>query len=231
MRAEYVERISSIVESMGLDVGDRLPGERILAERMGCSRNTVREALLSLAAEGRLDIRGRSGCYLSAPTVAQGWESLRNAPETAGSAHEALLLVGPVIAALAAPHCTPEKGLQFRAITSRLGRMLVNGETANTILEYLRFFKVLAGMAGNPYFELLMRELGASRDFSTTSNEMGSTQIENFFALHVAMLQALQKKDARQSSMLAERCLDAFSALLGRPGRRETIGADTREGT
>lgn len=226
MRAEYVDQIASIVESLGLSIGDRLPGERILAERMGCSRNTVREALLSLAAQGRLEIRGRSGSYLSSPGEAEGWETLRDSAEAAPAAHETLLLLGPLTAALAAPRCTPEKDERLRSITARLGRMLVNGETASTVSEYLRFFKVLADIAANPFLQLLMRELGFSQALSTCGGEMGKAEMETFFALHVNLLQALQERDAKHCAVLAERCLDAFSALLGRPNRAELFDED-----
>ena len=43
----------------------RLPSERELAERYGVSRNTVREAIQQLGARGLVQIRPRSGVFVS----------------------------------------------------------------------------------------------------------------------------------------------------------------------
>ena len=46
---------------------ERLPSERLLAERNGVSRGTVRDALQKLESEGLLEIRPGSGAYISMP--------------------------------------------------------------------------------------------------------------------------------------------------------------------
>jgi DNA-binding FadR family transcriptional regulator len=48
-------------------VGDRLPTERELADQLGISRPTVREALIALEVEGRIRIRVGSGIYVTEP--------------------------------------------------------------------------------------------------------------------------------------------------------------------
>ncbi|MGF1544451.1 MAG: FadR/GntR family transcriptional regulator [Parvularculaceae bacterium] len=49
--------------------GDRLPGERELASRLGGSRPTVREAIIALEIGGVVDVRNGSGVYVKNPTV------------------------------------------------------------------------------------------------------------------------------------------------------------------
>jgi GntR family transcriptional repressor for pyruvate dehydrogenase complex len=58
---QLLERISK------LPYGSRLPTVQQLAEAMGVSRLTVREALRGLAALGMVDIRHGSGTYVAAP--------------------------------------------------------------------------------------------------------------------------------------------------------------------
>ncbi|GAA4226242.1 GntR family transcriptional regulator [Actinomadura meridiana] len=54
----------------GLDVGDALPSERRLAEDLGVSRPTLRQAIDGLVAEGLLDRRHGSGTYVAEPRIA-----------------------------------------------------------------------------------------------------------------------------------------------------------------
>ncbi|MFG2001836.1 GntR family transcriptional regulator [Spirillospora sp. NPDC048911] len=54
----------------GLDVGDALPPERRLAERLGVSRPTLRAAIDDLVADGLLDRRHGSGTYVAEPRIA-----------------------------------------------------------------------------------------------------------------------------------------------------------------
>ncbi|MFD0691044.1 GntR family transcriptional regulator [Actinomadura fibrosa] len=53
-----------------LDVGDALPSERRLAEELGVSRPTLRQAIDGLVAEGLLDRRHGSGTYVAEPRIA-----------------------------------------------------------------------------------------------------------------------------------------------------------------
>lgn len=54
----------------GLDAGDALPPERRLAEELGVSRPTLRQAVDGLVAEGRLERRHGSGTYVAEPRIA-----------------------------------------------------------------------------------------------------------------------------------------------------------------
>ncbi len=71
-----VPRQYAIIQALAaqLDAGawgpdQRLPVERELAERFGCTRITVREALQQLEAEGRIYRENRRGWFVSPPRV------------------------------------------------------------------------------------------------------------------------------------------------------------------
>ena len=53
----------------------RLPSERRLATLLGCSRNTIREALARLRERGLIDVRSRSGAYERPPESGSGTRS------------------------------------------------------------------------------------------------------------------------------------------------------------
>lgn len=61
LRAEIMER--------RLREGDRLPSEKVLAERFGVNRHTARQAIASLADEGFVEARRGSGTFVTGETV------------------------------------------------------------------------------------------------------------------------------------------------------------------
>jgi GntR family transcriptional repressor for pyruvate dehydrogenase complex len=59
---ETVERLGTAIRAGILPAGSRLPSERTLAERLGISRSTLRQALTALVQSGHLiALRGRGG--------------------------------------------------------------------------------------------------------------------------------------------------------------------------
>jgi GntR family transcriptional repressor for pyruvate dehydrogenase complex len=59
------DRIVDLIRSHELPPGSRLPAERELATRLEVSRPTLREALRSLQAQGRVEIRHGSGVFVA----------------------------------------------------------------------------------------------------------------------------------------------------------------------
>lgn len=62
---EAIERIKSMIVSGELHPGDRLPKEADLAERLGLSRNSLREAVRALSLIRVLDVRQGDGTYVT----------------------------------------------------------------------------------------------------------------------------------------------------------------------
>jgi DNA-binding FadR family transcriptional regulator len=62
---QVADQMRSLIERGTFAPGEKLPGERELAELLAVSRPTVREALIVLEVEGRVQIRMGSGVYVS----------------------------------------------------------------------------------------------------------------------------------------------------------------------
>jgi GntR family transcriptional regulator, transcriptional repressor for pyruvate dehydrogenase complex len=62
---EAIDRIKEMIVSGELRPGDRLPREADLAERLGLSRNSLREAVRALALIQVLDVRQGDGTYVT----------------------------------------------------------------------------------------------------------------------------------------------------------------------
>src|ERR1700704_1363935 len=62
---EAIERIKKMIVSGELKPGDRLPKEADLAERLGLSRNSLREAVKALSLIRVLDVKQGDGTYVT----------------------------------------------------------------------------------------------------------------------------------------------------------------------
>lgn len=59
-----VDSLRAYIVEAGLSVGDRLPSERELAERLGVSRASVRQAIVALEVQGIVEVRHGEGAFL-----------------------------------------------------------------------------------------------------------------------------------------------------------------------
>lgn len=101
-------RLRTEIAAGRLDPGARLD-EQEMAERHGCSRTPVREALRLLAAEGLVELRGRQGAAVRALDLPQLIEMFQVMAELEG-----------LCARLAARRATPAQHAGLRAIHGRL---------------------------------------------------------------------------------------------------------------
>jgi len=62
---EAIDKIKEMIVSGGLKPGDRLPKEADLADRLGLSRNSLREAVKALSLIHVLDVRQGDGTYVT----------------------------------------------------------------------------------------------------------------------------------------------------------------------
>ena len=70
LQAQIRETLVSAVLSGQLSEGDPIPSTRAMAQRLHVSRNTVMLAYQSLAADGFLESRERSGFYVTEAATA-----------------------------------------------------------------------------------------------------------------------------------------------------------------
>lgn len=80
---QIADQLRTLIAKGEFPAGGRLPAERDLAKQLGVSRPSVREALIALEVEGRVEIRTGSGIYVldrsrraSATIAATDWGPL-----------------------------------------------------------------------------------------------------------------------------------------------------------
>lgn len=62
---KVAEQLSKLVHDGTIKPGERFPAERDLAEKLGVSRPTIREAMIALELSGIIEIRTGSGIYVT----------------------------------------------------------------------------------------------------------------------------------------------------------------------
>src|SRR3954449_12493617 len=62
---QIADQLTMLITSGEFRKGERLPSERDLAVQLGVSRPSVREALIALEVEGKVDVRVGSGIYVA----------------------------------------------------------------------------------------------------------------------------------------------------------------------
>jgi DNA-binding FadR family transcriptional regulator len=154
-------QIRALLASRKLVASDRLPSERDLAEQFGVSRNSVRQALRSLADSGLLEMR--KGAQGGAFVREDGGEAVRSVLTdlyslgTIQAAHltEVRVLIGVEIVRLACERGTDE---EIEALAANVAQALQAAREKNYPLRTsinLEFYRMLARMTRNPLLEIL----------------------------------------------------------------------------
>ena len=170
---QVADRIRAVIHEGRFEVGARLPPERELALQLGVSRPSLREALIALEIDGRVEIRMGSGVYVCAPPVAaeRSTPALGESPTELMQARAAL--EGAVIT-LAAARVTRqglERVAESLAAMKRehaRGRMPVDADR--------RFHMGIAEMCGNSVLVRMVGELFDGRHSPISSRMSGRAE-------------------------------------------------------
>ncbi|MFC8226012.1 FadR/GntR family transcriptional regulator [Streptomyces sp. NPDC057287] len=125
---QVLDRLRSYAAESGLVVGDRLPPERDLAQRLGVSRASVKQAIVVLEVQGLVEVRHGGGTYLlgtglDAEPVERLVERRRRLPDVL-EAREAL---ETKLAELAAERRTEEDLTALRASLAHMAAEIADG--------------------------------------------------------------------------------------------------------
>lgn len=199
---QVADQLRLLFDSGEYAVGDRLPTERELAEKMGISRPTIREALIALEVEGRVRIRVGSGIYVTEPPG--------NAPLPASGEGPFELLrarefIEAAIAEEAARHVTPQHIAEMDDVLDRMA-----GEdhpTRATIELDRRFHTTVAAMLDNAVLVRVVGEL-----FDQRMNPYFE-RLSSYFEDHETWRIALEEHRAVRDAIAAGNTAGARTAM------------------
>jgi GntR family transcriptional repressor for pyruvate dehydrogenase complex len=202
LKEQVLQQLRRLIGEGDLRLGDRLPGERELADRLGVSRGTVREAVQFLHALGLVEIRHGSGTFVRrAPSDREGlrdeWRRwTRSHSETIRNLLEVRMGLESFAAELAAER---PSGSGLETMSAALEQM-EEGARANDVAALVRsdvlFHRGLCEAAGNPALAELAEELGGRllRERAATWDLPGRPQ--RSLGQHREIYEALRRRDS-----------------------------------
>lgn len=196
--------------------GDRLPAERRLAARLGCSRATLRAALAALEAEGAIWRHVGQGTFRGPrPRQRPVPDRLLLDTATPDAVMEARLLLEPQVAQTAALRAD-------RADLAHLARHVADCRNARGIPDCEAaddaFHRAIAEVAGNPvvtgFLALLSgtrRRARWQREWDRTYRRLGGVAFRTDHSLeHQAVVDAIGRGDPVAAGAAMRRHLQAF---------------------
>ena len=201
---QIADQIRELIQQGGFDIGTRLPAERDLAQQLGVSRPSLREALIALDVEGSVEIRGGSGVYVcTAPErPAREPAALGESPSELMQARAAL--EGSVVV-LACARLTAEALERLRAIVNDMRSEVTHRRSP---IESDRLFHItVAELTGNSVLVRLVSDLFDERHSPISAklrSRYENTRTWNMaLKEHEAILRALEARDplAAESAM------------------------------
>lgn len=194
---QIADQLRLLIERGEFAVGSRLPPERDLAQQLGVSRPSVREALIALEVEGLVEVRMGSGIYVRAANAgANGGRVVAEAPLETIRARE---LIESELAAQAARRMKPALVRALREAIAIMEKEAAAGQTPSRgdRLFHLRIaeaadnsvlLRIVADLFderhSNPLYEQLGSHFETSRSWAAAITE------------HHAVVDAIAKRSA-----------------------------------
>ncbi|GAA1514670.1 FadR/GntR family transcriptional regulator [Dactylosporangium maewongense] len=148
---EAIDKIKGMITSGELGPGDRLPKEADLAERLGLSRNSLREAVKALSMIRVLDVRQGDGTYVTSLAPDLLLDALSfvvdfHRDDTVLQFLEVRRILEPAATALATERMTPADVAKLQTVLDQLGDdPTIEALVAND----LEFHRQIAAGSGN----------------------------------------------------------------------------------
>ena len=194
---EAIEKIKGMIVSGELGPGDRLPREADLAEHLGLSRSSLREAVRALSLVRILDVRQGDGTYVTSLDSSLLLDALSfvvdlHQDRSVLALLEARRVLEAETAALAAQRISPEQLAQLRA---ELEAMPDCGSVEEFVDNDLRFHRTIAAASGNPVLAKLLESLsGRTARARIWRGITESGAIDRTLAEHRAIADAIEQR-------------------------------------
>lgn len=216
---KLAEEVELMVARGGLTVGEKLPPERVLAEMLGVSRTTLRDALRELEIKGLVSRRPGRGTIVTVPTDEhRSLEFSQRAQAATASFRDVMELrraVEPGCAFLAAKRITVSQIARLEDLATS-ARATDNPRVLGEL--DIEFHKLIAEASANPLISELLASIGSLTERTRRIGFQSSLRKDVSWDGHARILDALRQSDCDGAQVAMTRHLsDVLEAVVEGP--------------
>lgn len=218
-RAKVYEEVARQIERLilkKLQPGDKLPSERELAEALGVSRSSIRDAIRSLELMGMVAPRQGAGTIVleisTESLVNPLAKTLKRKEELIGELLDFRKMLEPPLAARAAAHASADEISEMEEILERQQQKVRAGE--NTVAEDSEFHYAIALASGNSVvFKVLDTLMDLLRDTRERSLQVEGRAQKSLVG-HRRILAAIKRHDAEEAKAAMRRHIEDVEEIV-----------------
>jgi len=198
-----VQQIKDQIKKGILKPGEKLPSERKLADLLGVSRSSIREAIQALAFSGYLEVNQGKGTYIL--EMATKYDEIANffsefSNYSLDYLMEARIMLEGEFARLAALNASQE---EIDVIEKVFNEIAKSKDLNSFVVKDLEFHLTIAKATHNPFMYGLMKIIGEML-YKETNRIIGKSRYtkENTIETTRDLVQAIKQRDAEKAKEL-----------------------------
>lgn len=191
------EKIIKLIVDDNLKIGDKLPNEYELADKLGVGRSTIREAIKALVSRNILEIKRGSGTFIKCGVADDplGLIFVKDKLKLAVDLLEIRFMIEPKIASLAAQNATQEDIKEISKLCDEVEELILKG--VPHIQKDIEFHTAIARSSKNLVTTNLVPIINQSISvfIDVTNTQLKNETIET----HRDILNAIKNKNANEA--------------------------------
>lgn len=208
---QVIASLRELVDSEGLQPGDRLPSEPKLAEQLNVGRSTLREAVRVLSHAGSLEVRHGSGTFVARPSSdLTDRATAARVPEV----FEVRTAMEVLVAQVAPLRRTPAQVVALRAALADCREHASSGDVAAFIEADTRIHRIAAEASGNSVLSELYEFLRRSIE-PALAVVADVVELQRANDRHELLIDAIEAGDPDAAEAVTRAHLAETMALLG----------------
>lgn len=198
--------------------GEMLPGQRDLAEQMGISRPSLREALTVLETLGIIRVLPGRGVMVLDRTTSPEVAAVP-VRDTVGmeDVFQSRYALEPFIVGLVAQSIDPNDVNRLRLNLADMSDAIADGDINAAIDAHIAFHSMLVSFTSNPIFMVVTEQINGALSKSSPLMRARSESMVEPLREHEAIVRAIRQRDSSKASQLMRRHIVNESARLGVP--------------
>lgn len=191
------EKIIKLIVDENLKIGDKLPNEYELADKLGVGRSTIREAIKALVSRNILEIKRGSGTFIKCGVADDplGLMFVKDKLKLAVDLLEIRFMIEPKIASLAAINATKEDVEELSKLCDEVEELILNG--IPHMEKDIEFHTAIARSSKNLVTTSLVPIINKS---IAVFIDVTNTQLKNeTIETHKEILNAIKNKNANEA--------------------------------